>query len=154
LALSNGPRGSGALHSGRADRSSGCCCLRIRGSGYVPPHVGAVVERRDEAEEAKQFSQQGLRNSRASLRAGFFFRIRASKQVVAGGQPGWTRVSSDATAGWTRTRPENTGAGSEKHGGTKCADFPGRVVMGLHDASNGAHGDFCLCGRNRVFTQN
>ena len=55
---------------------------------YVPLHVGAVVERRDEAEEAKRFSQQGLRNSRASLSAGFFFGIRASKQVVAGGWPG------------------------------------------------------------------
>jgi hypothetical protein len=44
------------------------------------------VERRDEAAEAKQFSQQGLRNSRASLSAGFFFGIRASKQVVAGGR--------------------------------------------------------------------
>jgi hypothetical protein len=43
------------------------------------------VEKRDETEEAKQFSQQELRNSRTSLSAGFFFEIRASNQIVAGG---------------------------------------------------------------------
>jgi hypothetical protein len=57
----------------------------VRGGGYVPFHVGAVVEGRDEAEEVKQFSQRELRNSWASLSAGFFFGIRTSKQVVAGG---------------------------------------------------------------------
>jgi hypothetical protein len=57
----------------------------LRGCGYVLLHVGAVVEKRDETEEAKQFSQQELRNSRTSLSAGFFFEIRASNQIVAGG---------------------------------------------------------------------
>jgi hypothetical protein len=43
------------------------------------------VEGRDETEEAQRFSQQEPQNSRASLSAGFFFGIRASNRIVAGG---------------------------------------------------------------------
>jgi hypothetical protein len=40
----------------------------VWGGGYVPLHVGAAVERRDEAEEVSGSEQQGPQNSRASLR--------------------------------------------------------------------------------------
>src|SRR5215469_3556894 len=73
---------------------------------------------------------------------------------MAGGWYVDSRVSSDATACRTRTRPEDTGAGSYTKCGANSTDIPGRLVMGLHDASSGACRDFCLCGLYLFFAQN
>jgi hypothetical protein len=60
--------------------------------------------------------------------------IWSIKRVVAGGQLNRSRVSSGATVGQPRTRPEDTGAGSEKHRGTFRAEIPGGMVKGLQNA--------------------
>jgi len=45
--------GTGQLTPGALTGVSGCCCLRnLRGGGYVLLRGGAVVGKRDEAEEA------------------------------------------------------------------------------------------------------
>lgn len=82
-----------------------------------------------------------------------FEELRHQKQM-AGGWCVEPRVSSDATARRTRTRPEDTGAGSYTKCGADCTEIPSRVVMGLHDASNGACGELCLCERALFFAQN
>jgi len=111
------------------------------------------VGKRDEAEEASGSRSGEPRNSRASLDVGILFGFPSSKQVTADAGLTEKRVSSDAAAGWTKQRPEDTGAGRYKHRGAKSAEIPSRLVMGLLDASSGAHGDFCLRERNCLFAQ-
>ena len=96
--------------------------------------------------------QQGPQNSSASWRRIQQERIRATQQVVTGGTDSRKRASSGATASEPRTRPEHTAAGSKnQHGAVRDAVFPGRMVMGLLNASNGACGEVCLRERVRVF---
>ena len=96
--------------------------------------------------------QQGPQNSSASWRRIQQERIRATQQVVTGGTDSRKRASSGATASEPRTRPEHTAAGSKnQHGAVRDAVFPGRMVMGLLNASNGACGEVRLRERVRVF---
>src|SRR6516164_10258300 len=96
--------------------------------------------------------KQGPQNSSASWRRIRQEGIRATQQVVTGGTVSRERASSGATASGPRTRPEHTAAGSKnQHGAARKAVFPGRMVMGLLDASNGAWGEVCLRQRVRVF---
>jgi hypothetical protein len=83
------------------------------------------VEKRDEAEEAKRFFSAETAEFPGIVEGRILFWNSGIKTVVAGGWLRRNRVSSDATAGWTRTRPEDTGAGSYRHRGTKCTDIPG-----------------------------
>jgi len=83
-----------------------------RGGGYVPLHVGAAVERRDEAEEVERFPSAGAAEFPGIVedesRGGFGHQTRwwqaASPIAIASAQ---TR-----RFGWLRIRPEDTGAGS------------------------------------------
>ena len=78
-------------------------------------------------------AQQGLRNSRASL-SRILLGIWSIKQLSGGGKLNRCRVSSGAAVGYPKTRPEDTGAGSEKHRGTFGAEIPDQLVMGLQNA--------------------
>jgi len=72
--------------------------LSPKGGGYVPLHVGAAVEGRDEAEEVSGFGSRSRENSRASLRTNP--RLGSDHQTeVAGGKRNQSRVSSDAMVG-------------------------------------------------------
>ena len=125
----------------------------MRGSGYVLLHVGAVVGKCDAAEEASGSRSGEPRNSRASLGCRSLF-TNSGIKTGCGGRPPVRQTRQLRRGGrWTKQRPENTGAGSYKHRGAKRAEIPSRLVMGLLDASSGAHGDFCLRGRNCLCTQ-
>jgi len=83
-----------------------------RGGGYVPLHVGAAVERRDEAEEVERFPSAGA--------AEFPGIVEDESRGGFGHQTRWWQAASPiaiASAqarrfGWLRIRPEDTGAGS------------------------------------------
>lgn len=81
-------------------------------------------------------------------------RIRATQQVVKAARFA-DFAGSGVTADGPRTRPEDTAAGSNTHHGRtkRNAVFPDRMVMGLLDASQGAHGEVCLRERIRVCTE-
>ena len=141
-------------YSGHADRSHGCCRLRKTGGGYVPPHVGAPVERRDEAEEVSGSGSRSRENSRASLRTNPT--LGSDHQTDKWQAASATRVASAQMRwlGWLKTRPENTGAGSREHRGTFRAELPDQMVTGLHDASSGAYGEYCPRKRVCLFAWN
>src|SRR5271165_6168077 len=84
-------------HSGQADRSHGCCRQRVRSGGYVPLHVGAAVERRDEAEEVAWPPQQGLREFPGIVEDESLGGFGPSNRGMAGGKLNRNRVSSGAT---------------------------------------------------------
>ena len=85
LALAACRNGRGDFTPGALTGVSGCCCLRdMRGGGYVLLHVGAVVERRDEAEEASGSLSGELRNSRASCECWSPFWISGIKTGYGG----------------------------------------------------------------------
>ena len=54
-------RRNGAIPPGKLTGAWLLPPAEVRGGGYVPLHVGAAVERRDEAEEVARPPQQGLR---------------------------------------------------------------------------------------------
>ena len=85
-------------HSGHAEPESWLLPPREKGGSYVPLHVGAAVERRDEAEEVSGFLSRSRENSRASLRTNPSSGSDHQTEV-AGGKPNQSRVSSDARVG-------------------------------------------------------
>src|SRR5208337_3238051 len=50
---------NGAIPPGKLTGVMAAAACGVRGGGYVPLHVGAAVERRDEAEEVQRPLQQG-----------------------------------------------------------------------------------------------
>ena len=138
---------TGRFHSGALTGVSGCCRLRIHGavatflSTSERAWRGAMRPRKRSGSQ-----QQGLRNSRASLSSGSNCDPEHQTGKWQAASPSVDQLRRDR--GLAEDRPENTGAGSKKHGGTECAAFPDGVVTGLHDASRGACGEFCLCGRD------
>jgi hypothetical protein len=104
------------------------------GGGYVPLHVGAAVERRDEAEEAKQFCTAGTAEFPGIVEPDSFG--NPEHQTGSGTAACLTGIASAQARrwDWPRTRPEDTGAGSEKHRGTFGAEIPDQLVMGLQNA--------------------
>ena len=112
------------------------------------------MEERDAIAEASGSLSGESRNSWASLWCRILLRASASKQVTAGRQSADPRVSSDATAGWTKQGLKILAREVTNITVRKAPEFPGRLVMGLHDAAGGAHGEACLRERNRLFAQN
>ena len=143
----------GAITPGELTGVSGCCRLRINGAAATflftleRPWRGAMKPRKRSGSR-----QQGTAEFPGIVETDPIW-IRTSKQVVAGGK-------LDLIASAQTRRQVGRGQGLKilareaiHHFGTKNADFPDRLVMGLHDASSGACGDFCLCERNCVFAR-
>ena len=92
------------------------------------------MEGRDEAEEAEQFCSAGTAEFPGIVEPDSFRNPEHPTGEWQGGKLNRSRVSSGATVGWPRTRPEDTGAGSEKHRGTFRAEILDQMVMGLQNA--------------------
>ena len=140
------PSGSGSI------RETGFSAVSESAAATRPRNVGAGVSGRDESQEAKWHPTAGATEFLGIAEADSARANPATQQVVTGGRFSRKRASSGATASEPRTRPEHTAAGSKnQHGAARNAVFPGRMVMGLLDASNGACGEVCLRERIRVF---
>ena len=85
-------------------RDPGLVGLRLRGGGYVLLHLGAVVEKRDEAEEAKRFSQRGTAEFPGIVEPESFWKFRHQNRLRRAAGLTGDRVGSDATAGWTKIK--------------------------------------------------